>query len=61
MIIKKYFSITPQMSPALEELLGVIELDIQKKHNLSRKFYSNKQIDIYLDSFIMKDDDIIKA
>jgi len=59
--MKKYFNITPQMSPTLEELLEVVELDIQKKQNLSRKFYSNKQMNVYLDSLIMKGDDIIKA
>ncbi|MBU4369540.1 type II toxin-antitoxin system RelB/DinJ family antitoxin [Patescibacteria group bacterium] len=39
-----YFTITPKMSPELENLLGKVEFDIQRNRNISRIFSSNKEI-----------------
>jgi len=44
------FSTAPSMSPALEKLLGEIELDIKKGRNLSPAMSSEKDIDDRLSS-----------
>lgn len=45
-----HFSTAPKMSTELEELLGHIEFDIQRKKNLSGPFSSEKEIDNYFNS-----------
>lgn len=44
------FSITPRMTPELENILRGVEADIKKGKNLSPVFSSSKEMDIYLDS-----------
>ena len=43
-----YFSISPKMSPEMENLLGKIEFDIQRDKNISRIFSSKQDIKKYL-------------
>lgn len=45
-----YISAVPRMTPELERLLGVIELDIKKRKNLSLAFSSVEEVTAYLDS-----------
>lgn len=45
-----YISAVPRMTPELERLLGVIELDIKRRKNLSPAFSSVEEIGVYLDS-----------
>ncbi|PIZ76850.1 MAG: hypothetical protein COY04_01045 [Parcubacteria group bacterium CG_4_10_14_0_2_um_filter_7_35_8] len=45
-----YFTLSPRMSPALENLLGKIEIDIQKNKNISRGFSSPMETKKYLSS-----------
>lgn len=45
-----YFSVIPQMSKALEGMLGNIESDLRKKKNISPAFSSPVEMDEYLDS-----------
>ena len=45
-----YFSVSPQMSPGLENLLGKIEFDIQRNKNISRPFSSKQELKKYLSS-----------
>lgn len=45
-----YFSITPRMTPELEELIGVAQRDYKKKKNLSPLFSSAKEAVLYLRS-----------
>ena len=45
-----YFSIAPQMSPELEDLLGKIEFDIYRNKNISPAFSSDKKLKKYLAS-----------
>lgn len=45
-----YFSLTNKMSSGLEELLGKIELDIQKKKNISKEISSAPELKKYLSS-----------
>ncbi len=44
------FSIMPQMTPALENLIEKVEKDIRKGKNMSPVFSSAKEMDDYLDS-----------
>jgi len=45
-----YFTITPKMSPELENLLNKVEFDIQRNKNISRIFSSQKEIKKHLTS-----------
>jgi len=45
-----YFSLAPKMSPELEELLGRVEFDIQRKRNLSKAISSKAELGKYLRS-----------
>ena len=45
-----YFTLSPRMSPALENLLGKIEIDIQRNKNISRGFSSPMETKKYLSS-----------
>jgi len=45
-----YFSVAPRMSSGLEKLLGEVEIDIQKKKNISSSFFSEKELKDYLAS-----------
>jgi addiction module RelB/DinJ family antitoxin len=45
-----YFSISPQMSPGLENLLGKIEFDIQRNKNISHSLSSRKELKKYFAS-----------
>ncbi|MBI2591247.1 MAG: type II toxin-antitoxin system RelB/DinJ family antitoxin [Candidatus Brennerbacteria bacterium] len=44
------FSIAPQMTPELEEVLKEVESDIKKKKNISPAFSSAKEINKHLNS-----------
>lgn len=44
------FSLTPHMSPELEQLIGKAEHDIKKGVNLSKVVSSHKDLDAYLSS-----------
>jgi len=39
-----YFSTLPHMSSSLENLLGKVEVDIEKKRNISQAFSSEKEL-----------------
>lgn len=43
-----YFSMVSKMSPELENLLGIIEMDIKRKKNLSKPISSQKELELYL-------------
>lgn len=43
-----YLSATPQMTPALERLLGTVEKDIQTRRNLSLALTSSRDLKKYL-------------
>ena len=45
-----HLSTAPHMSPELEEFLGQVEEDIQKKRNLSPAFSSGEEMDRWLNS-----------
>lgn len=45
-----YFSPTPRMSKELEQLLGLVEIDIKKKRNLSRYISTKGELKEYLES-----------
>jgi len=45
-----YFSAVPNMTPELEQLLGLIENDISDQKNLSPAFSSTKEATDYLNS-----------
>ena len=45
-----YFSVIPRMSSGLEKLLGRIEIDIEKKRNISPSFSSEKELKNHLTS-----------
>jgi len=45
-----YFGLVPQMSSELEKLLGKVEIDIQKKRNISSAFSSEKEFKNHLAS-----------
>ena len=45
-----YFTVTPRMSPELENLLGKAEFDIQRNKNLSPLFSSFKEVKKHLNS-----------
>lgn len=45
-----HFSITPKMSLELEDLLGKIEFDIQRRRKISRVFSSKKGLKKHLSS-----------
>jgi len=45
-----YFTLSPRMSPALENLLGKIEIDIQRNKNISHGFSSPMETKKYLSS-----------
>ncbi|PIP18270.1 MAG: hypothetical protein COX42_01805 [Parcubacteria group bacterium CG23_combo_of_CG06-09_8_20_14_all_35_6] len=45
-----YFTLSPRMSPVLENLLGKIEIDIQRNKNISRGFSSPMETKKYLSS-----------
>jgi len=45
-----YFSITPQMSNELENLLTSVEYDIQRNKNLSKPLASKREMESYLSS-----------
>ena len=45
-----YFTLSPKMSPALENLLGKIEIDIQRNKNISHGFSSPMETKKYLSS-----------
>lgn len=45
-----HFTLSPQMSPALENLLGKVENDIQRNKNISRGFSSSAKVEKYLSS-----------
>lgn len=45
-----YFGLIPQMSSALEELLGKVETDIKEKRNISPSFSSKRELNDYLNS-----------
>ncbi len=45
-----YFTLSPQMSPALESLLGKVENDIQRNKNVSRELSSSAETEKYLSS-----------
>jgi len=45
-----YFTLSPRMSPALEKLLGRVEIDIKKNKNISRGFSSSVETEKYLSS-----------
>ena len=45
-----YFSLTPSMSPELEQLIGKAEHDIKKGTNLSKTISSHKELDAYFSS-----------
>ena len=45
-----YFTLSPRMSPALEKLLGRVEIDIKKNKNNSRGFSSSVETEKYLSS-----------
>ena len=45
-----YFTLSPRMSPALERLLGRVEIDIKKNKNISRGFSSSVETEKYLSS-----------
>ena len=45
-----HFTTAPRMSAELEEFLGQVEEDIQKKRNFSRAFSSGEKMDRWLDS-----------
>ncbi|MBI4138010.1 MAG: type II toxin-antitoxin system RelB/DinJ family antitoxin [Candidatus Wildermuthbacteria bacterium] len=45
-----HFAVAPRMSKKLERILKEVELDIQKKQNLSPVFSSAREMDKYLDS-----------
>ena len=44
------FSATPQMTPYLEEVLGVVEKDIKKGKKLSPVLFTSEDVSDYLDS-----------
>ena len=45
-----YFSVAPQMSGELENLLASVEYDIQRGKNLSKSLTSKREIENYLAS-----------
>ncbi|MFH1412578.1 MAG: DUF6364 family protein [bacterium] len=45
-----YFSISPKMSPELENLLSRVEFDIQRNKNISSSFSSKKELEKYFAS-----------
>lgn len=47
---KVYFSATPCMSKELEQLLGVVEIDIKKKRNLSSCISNENELKEYFES-----------
>jgi len=44
-----YFSAIPRMIPEFERMIGRVEKDIREKKNLSPAFFSEKEINEYLD------------
>lgn len=45
-----YFSVVPKMSSEIEGLLSNIEFDIQRNKNISRVFFSKKELKKYFTS-----------